>query len=107
MAITAEVNYDVATGSRIRVCKVDGVDLAAINTVTSAEQDLTFPAACDIKAGDIVLAVTPPAACTAGLIISHARVKSDNTVAITLGNPTAGSVNEASSDNWFFTFLRP
>lgn len=69
------------------------LDPASVAANTSAEQDLTV---AGLQAGDLVVNFYPTAALTAGLVISHARVKSANTLAVTFGNHTASPINQTA-----------
>ncbi len=77
-------------------------DPAAVNTITTAEQDVTVPG---VKVGDIVMSVNKPSL-TAGLGICNARVKAADTVSLQFVNPTAGSVN-AGSEVYTMVIARP
>lgn len=60
----------------------------ALTASTSQEFSATVPG---ILATDYISAVIPPAAQTAGVVISYGRVTAANTVAIGFGNCTAGT----------------
>ncbi len=76
-------------------------DPASVATITTAEQTVTVPG---VQVGDIVLAVNKPSN-TAGLGIVNARVSAANTIALTLMNTTAGSV-DAGSERYVFVIAR-
>ncbi len=75
----------------------------AVTLASSAEQSVTVPG---ILAGDVVSAVVPPSAQTAGIVISYARVTAANTVAINFGNVTAGNLTPVAG-LYTFHVLRP
>lgn len=77
-------------------------DPASVATITTAEQDVTV---LDVRATDIVLSVSPPAALNAGLGVVGARVKSANTITVRLINTTAAAI-DAGSGTWTFAICR-
>lgn len=78
-------------------------DPASVATVTSSEQDVTVTG---VLATDVCLAVIPPVALNAGLLVGFGRVKSANTVTVRLLNTTAGAL-DAASGTWRFVIGRP
>lgn len=77
------------------------IDPASVATITTAEQTFTVPG---LKTGDLAFVNKP--SLTAGLGVAGVRVSSANTLAITLVNPTAGSV-DAASESWSVLWIRP
>ena len=75
---------------------------AAVSANTSAEQTFTVNG---LQAGDHV-AVNKPTAQT-GLAIVNARVSAANTLAITFGNFTAGSITPTASEVYLVLLSRP
>lgn len=75
---------------------------AAVSANTSAEQTFTVNG---LQAGDHV-AVNKPTA-QAGLAIVNARVSAANTLAITFGNFTAGSITPTASEVYLVLLSRP
>lgn len=67
--------------------------LAAVATITTAEQTV---ACAGLNVGDVVVVNKPTA--QAGLGIVGARVSAKDTLAITFGNPTAGSITPTASE---------
>lgn len=74
---------------------------SSVSTITTAEDTVTV---YGLRVGDFVM-VNKPSHET-GIGIVNARVSADNTLAITLMNPTAGSVDEAS-ETWYGIVFRP
>lgn len=79
------------------------VDFASVAANVVAEQDITVTG---VAVGDIVLAVHPNAALSVALGIAGARVKSANTIAVKLVNPTAGALDPDALSVSFFV-IRP
>ena len=75
---------------------------AAVSANTSAEQTFTVNG---LQAGDHV-AVNKPSAQT-GLAIVNVRVSAANTLAITFGNFTAGSITPTASEVYLVLVSRP
>lgn len=69
-------------------------DPSSVSTITTSEQTVTVPG---LKTGDFVMVSKPSH--EAGLGVVNVRVSADDTLAITLVNPTAGSIDEAS-ETW-------
>lgn len=78
-------------------------DPAAIAAATSANNSVTLnvPGA---RTGDFVIAFKPTT--TAGTVVCDARVSAADTVQVTLGNFTAGSL-DPGSETWTFLLIRP
>ena len=81
--------------SSIRAYSVS-VNLASVAANTTAEQDVTVSGLLN---GDIVLAVNKPTG-SAGLGIVNARVKADDTLAVTCVNATAAPIDVAAETWW-------
>jgi hypothetical protein len=77
--------------------------LGTVATVTCTEQTFTFTG---LLTTDIVF-VTSTAAPVAGLIIGNSRCKSADVLAISTGNPTAGTITPVTTDTWTITVIRP
>lgn len=67
---------------------------AAVATITTAEQTYTVSG---LQLGDLIAAVSRPAATPAGVGVVNARVSAADTLALTWVNPTAGSVTPAAA----------
>lgn len=74
---------------------------ASVATVTTAEQTVTVNG---LLPGDFVILQKPTN--TAGFGIVNARVSAANTLAVTVVNPTAGSV-DAASETYQLLVFRP
>ena len=102
MAITVETTEDFGPHAKLRVLKLDGVDLASVAANTSAAQDLTVPG---LLATDIAIQFTLSAA-QAGIGIVGIRVKAANTLEVTMMNTTADAVNASALNDCYLTILR-
>ena len=89
------IQYAVAMGATITP--------TSVTLASSAEQSVTVPG---VLVGDVVSAVVPPSAQTAGIVISYARVTAVNTVSINFGNVTAGNLTPVAG-LYAFHILRP
>lgn len=77
------------------------IDVAAVSTITTAEQTFTLLGA---KVGDFVMVSKPSS--TTGVVVGSARISAADTIAIQFVNPTAGSVNPAS-ETYLVFWCRP
>jgi len=78
------------------------VDLGSVAANTTEEETFTLNGA---KVGDFVMVSKP--SLTAGIAVCSARVSADDTVAVTIVNPTAGAVDASSSTGWLVAWFRP
>lgn len=76
-------------------------DVGSVAAGTTEETDMTVPG---VRSGDFV-AVSKPSL-NAGVMAGTARVKSDDTVAVTITNPTAAAVDPGSETYQVFV-MRP
>lgn len=76
---------------------------AAVAANTTAEQTFTVTG---LAVGDVVGSINKPTA-QAGLSIAGVRVSAANTLAITFGNATAGSITPTASEVYVFKISRP
>lgn len=76
-------------------------DLGSVATITTEEETFTVTG---VKVGDFVL--VSKSTHTAGYGVCSARVSADDTVAVTIVNPTAGAVN-ADSMTYLVAWFRP
>ena len=76
-------------------------DVTSRTANTTTEFDFTVPG---VLVGDIVVAVTKPSL-SAGIGVVNARVKSDNTVAVSFVDATGAGVDPAS-EQWIFVIGR-
>jgi len=75
------------------------LDVASVDSNTTAEQDFTVQG---LKANDVVF-VNKPSSST-GLGVVNARVKSANTLSLTLMNNTGSAINPAAETYSIFWF---
>jgi hypothetical protein len=97
------MSTSIARGNLLKVFALQvSIDVTSKSAATTAEQDITITG---VKTGDIVLSVNKPTL-SAGLGIANARVKSDDTVAVTFINATAGAIDPAA-ETYTFVIGRP
>lgn len=77
------------------------IDLAEVAANTTAEQDITVTGLTT----DMFVAVNKPSL-SAGLGVVNARVKSANTLALTLVNATASPIN-AAAETYLIFWMKP
>lgn len=76
-------------------------DVGSISANTTTEITFTING---VRSDDFVVASKP--SLDAGLVVGSSRVSSDNTVSVTISNPTAGAV-DPGSETYRFLVLRP
>lgn len=76
-------------------------DPSSVSTITTSEQTVTV---YGLRVGDFVMVNKQTHETGFGIV--NARVSADNTLAITLMNPTAGSIDEAS-ETWYGIVFHP
>ncbi len=81
-----------AAGAITAIQREVSVDPASIAAATTAATSVASPGA---QVGDLVQA-QPRAALTAGIVVAYARVSSADTIALVLGNVTAGAIDLAA-----------
>ena len=79
------------------------LNVLTIATVTCTEQTFTFTG---LLTTDVVV-VQNTAAPVAGLLVGNSRCKSADVLAVTFGNPTAGTITPVTTDTWNITVIRP
>lgn len=103
-AVTSTNNTGGGTGNiAIDVLMQASLSPAAVSANTTAEQTFTVNG---LAVGDVVGSINKPTA-QAGLFIAGVRVSAANTLAITFGNATAGSITPTASEIYSFKISRP
>lgn len=78
------------------------VDLGSVAANTTELETITLVGA---KVGDFV-AVSKPTL-EAGIVVGSAFVTADDTISVTISNPTAGAIDAASEAGWLVFWARP
>lgn len=105
---TASENYKIAvlrgvSASLVPVTLTASLSPALIGANTTAEQTLAFSGT--ISATDVVIGISKPTA-QAGLGICMLRIPSDNNIAITFLNTSAGNITPTAAETYTLTVLR-
>ena len=79
------------------------LNVLTVATVVSTEQTFTFTG---LLTTDMVL-VRCTAAPVAGLIVGNSRCKAADVLAVSFGNPTAGTITPVTTDTWQILVVRP
>jgi hypothetical protein len=96
--MAVEVRTDMYLFAVVGVTK----DIASLLTDAIADETFTVPG---VLSTDYCVAVVPPVALEAGIVIQGARVTANNTVVVRVQNLSAGTVN-AASGSWNFIIGR-
>ncbi len=105
-ATTVAATTSLTVGSGTAITKIVkgtvSVNLASMDTLTSADLDVTIAGAA---VGDAVILQPPAADMTAGLLVCQVWVAAADTVTVRVYNSSGGTINEAAA-NWIYTLIR-
>lgn len=93
----------IDAGSNMLVLQANAGTISAVVTATTAEATIT---SANVAATDFVVGVQKPTL-QAGLGIVGGRVSGATTVAIAIGNVTAGTLTPTASEDYVITLMRP